>query len=304
MFHVEINLNDKKDIPKNHIQSVPIDEFKLPPGGTSLEEEFDLLAHIELEPEIEEKKDEDEEEEEEEEKVEEDEQKFKSIVPQIQNFWLKMTPSEDDFIDEVVNSFEMGLDQIKVFERWGKHNELSPYSDALEEWDDIVGESWDEPDQLALDPFQWINENEFYTDKKEKVKESIESAFDKAKVFLTRFQPLLEVYWRNNQVDLNILVHERLKNPVDTLSHTIKLFNFYHNLFNSKLPSHTELGMLSLDSKNCRTSLLPTPKKFIAQIEDLVPKIMKARSDQAKKWLQQCLRDLQKQVETVEDFVE
>jgi hypothetical protein len=124
-----------------------------------------------------------------------------------------------------------------VFERWGKHNELTPYADALEEWDDIVGDVWEEPDSLLLNPFTWINENEYYTEKKEKVTESIMSAFEKAKEFLTRFQPLLEIYWRNKQVDLEILLHERLKNPVESLSHTVKLFNYYHTLFNSQLPS-------------------------------------------------------------------
>jgi hypothetical protein len=35
---------------------VPCDEFRLPPGGISKEEDFDLLCHLELEPEKEEKK--------------------------------------------------------------------------------------------------------------------------------------------------------------------------------------------------------------------------------------------------------
>jgi len=34
------------------------------------------------------------------------------------------------------------------------------YADALEEWDDIVGEKWEEPDEkaLALNPLTWISE--------------------------------------------------------------------------------------------------------------------------------------------------
>jgi hypothetical protein len=57
---------------------------------------------------------------------------------------------------------------------------LTPYADALEEWDDIVGDSWEEPDSLVLNPFTWINENEFYESKRSKVTVSIESAFEKA----------------------------------------------------------------------------------------------------------------------------
>jgi hypothetical protein len=45
---------------------VECDDFRLPPGGTSKESDFDLLCHLELEPEKQEKKGGDNEEEEEE----------------------------------------------------------------------------------------------------------------------------------------------------------------------------------------------------------------------------------------------
>jgi hypothetical protein len=37
------------------------------------------------------------------------------------------------------------------------------YADALEEWDDIVGETWDQPDEkmLALNPMPWIQDRLF-----------------------------------------------------------------------------------------------------------------------------------------------
>jgi hypothetical protein len=64
---------------------VPCNDFRLPPSGTSKEEEFDLLCHLELEPEKEEKKgganDDDEEEVDEANVVEV--QKYKSTVPRI-----------------------------------------------------------------------------------------------------------------------------------------------------------------------------------------------------------------------------
>lgn len=76
------------------------------------------------------------------------------------------------------------------------------------------------------------------------VREILEGAYTKCTTFLTRFQPLLEIFWRNKQVDLNILVHERLKNPVESLSHTIKILNYYNSLYTNHLPSATELGLL------------------------------------------------------------
>jgi hypothetical protein len=73
---------------------VECDDFRLPPGGTSKESDFDLLCHLELEPEKQEKKGgADDDEEEEEGGVNAAEvQKYKSTVPQIQEYWLRMIP--------------------------------------------------------------------------------------------------------------------------------------------------------------------------------------------------------------------
>ena len=215
-----------------------------------------------------------------------------------------MTPSSNDYIKSVVFCFQEGLDSIQNFKRWSKHADLQPYADALEEWDDIVGDVWEEHDEENLNPFSWINENKLYIDQKELVRDIIDGAFEKVKRFLTRFQPLLEIYWRNKQVDLSILLHERLRNPVESLSHTIKLFNYYHGLFNSNLPSMTEIGLLQVDSKGCRSTLLPTPKDFIAKIEDMIPKVIRERTDEAKKWLRKAISNLNKPVTNVEEFVE
>ena len=79
---------------------------------------------------------------------------------------------------------------------------------------------------IYLDPHQWISENEIFVTQKDKVKEILTEAYEKSEKFLTRFNEILEVYWRNKKVELDVLVHERLRNPTDTLSNTIKLFNF------------------------------------------------------------------------------
>lgn len=50
--------------------------------------------------------------------------------------------------------------------------------------------------------------------------------------------------------------------------------------------------------------MLPTPKDFISQIEALVPKVIRERTDVKKKWLRQCISNLSKKVENVDEFVE
>lgn len=307
LFNVSVTLNDTKPLPEKEIKRVVCEDFILPPRGNSKEDDFDLLCHLELEPE----KSAEEAAEEAEAEVaaapdtgKTVEVKYKSIVPHISDHWLQMTPNSKDYINAVVLCFQEGLDSITNFKRWSKHVDLQPYAAALEEWDDIVGDVWEEHDEENLNPFSWINENRLYTEQKDIVRVCIDGAFDKVKRFLTRFQPLLEIYWRNKQVDLSILLHDRLRNPVESISHTIKLFSLYHTLFNSNLPSMTEIGLLQVDSRGCRTTLLPTPKNFIGKIEDMIPKVIRERTDESKRWLRKALSNLSKPVTNVEEFVE
>lgn len=54
LFYVGVSLSDKTHIPEDEIKEAMIDDFILPPRGTSKEEDFDLLTHLQLEPEVEE----------------------------------------------------------------------------------------------------------------------------------------------------------------------------------------------------------------------------------------------------------
>ena len=87
-------LNDSKVIPLEEIGQQPIEDFILPPRGTSEEHDFDLLSHLELEP----TKNEEEEEEEEEEAGDvEIVQLYKKTLPNIHNFWIKLEPERSEF---------------------------------------------------------------------------------------------------------------------------------------------------------------------------------------------------------------
>ena len=110
LFMVSVTLNDSKPLPAGVIKQKLCQDFILPPRGTSVDSDFDLLCHLELEPEKTEK------DEEEEEIVEGGGPvavpKYKQIVPEISNHWLQMTPSSNDYIKSVVFCFQEGLECI------------------------------------------------------------------------------------------------------------------------------------------------------------------------------------------------
>ena len=94
LFHLNVILNDSKVIPLDEIGQQPIEDFILPPRGTSQEQDFDLLSHLELEP----IKNEEEEEEEEEEAGDvEIVQLYKKTLPKIHTYWIRLEPERTEF---------------------------------------------------------------------------------------------------------------------------------------------------------------------------------------------------------------
>jgi hypothetical protein len=149
-------------------------------------------------------------------------------MPDIHNRWTQFNPSEDEFIGRISQDFDLGLDEIgDCFKRWSKHEEMKKYADALEEWDDIVGDNWESPEEENLSPVTWINDTNIYLQRKSRVVELVQSAYAKTKVYLSRFQPILEIYWRNTMFNPNSLIDERLKNTVETIGNVMKLFKYH-----------------------------------------------------------------------------
>jgi hypothetical protein len=191
---------------------------------------------------------------------------YKKVVPNIEKYWLRMEPDQGDYIEVLSRTFNAGLEKIKSFERWSKHTEFAIYAEALEDWDDLVGDTWDEPDSLKLNPRTWICDHPYHTDQKSIITDIITSAFEKMHEFLTRFQPILEIYWKNKLIDLKILVDEKLMNPVEGLHNTIKMFEYHNDYFSKKLPSKADIGLIQLDSTSARTKIQPTATKYKNEI--------------------------------------
>jgi hypothetical protein len=100
------------------------------------------------------------------------------------------------------------------------------------------------------------------------------------------------------------LVDEKLMNPIEGLQNTIRLFNYYHDLFQRKLPSNAPIGLVNLNCENVRQKIQSTPKDYISQIEKNIPEVIKGRNEESKKWLEAQIRNLEKPIFTVEEFVE
>lgn len=84
---------------------------------------------------------------------------YKREVKNLYETHLELFPSKREFLNKIQEAFCDGLDQIQVIERWSKHPEFLPYVEALEEWDEIIGDKWTKPDSINLNPSYWIKEH-------------------------------------------------------------------------------------------------------------------------------------------------
>ena len=104
-------MTHEEPIPAEEIQEEQIDDFIPQPKGQSKVEDFDLLAHLQLE----EEKEEGDDDEDEADPGEEPEQEvavpiYKKVVPNIQHFWIKQTPDHEDYIGVILSTFTKGLE--------------------------------------------------------------------------------------------------------------------------------------------------------------------------------------------------
>ena len=75
-----------------------------------------------------------------------------------------------------------GANSIQAFERWSRHDDMKKYVKVLEEWDDIVGDDWENPDSNYLNPSEWLDNspNEMFQGVFKKL---VDQAFNKIDVF-------------------------------------------------------------------------------------------------------------------------
>lgn len=177
LFYVSVRLSDTVAIQDKDVIEENLDDFIPPPKGTSEDQDFDLLSHLQLE-EVREDNDDEGEGEGDNEAI--FVQLKKKTVPDIHRFWIELTPDAKQFSDVVSKAFQDGLDKIQCFKRWNKHKELAAEAEVLEEWDDMIGGSWEQPEIefLALD--SWITEHPTHKTAKQKVGSLVDSAYNNA----------------------------------------------------------------------------------------------------------------------------
>lgn len=87
------------------------------------------------------------------------------------------------------------------------------------------------------------------------------------------------------------------------LVYITKLFKIQKERF-EEIPQTAFRGLLKLDNQKTRDALIPSPKHCQAEIEKIVPDMIRKRTDEARRWLTHAIKSLSKSTTSVEDFVD
>ena len=292
VVQISVEFDPAKAISDSEVVEKEVKAFS---ERTSRPEDFDLGCHVELVSEV----------------SEANTAKFRANkryigreVPRIVSIWLDLKPGKDEFIEVFSAAFRDGLKVVEeAFLRWSRSDELIPYANALEQWDDVMGDNWDEPEGKNVDPNVYICEEEAYKSREERLRLVTSSAYDKGLGFLSQFKEFLHAYWMNENTDLSLLLHDRVLKPVETLTSALKLFDFQKQRFLDNIPEMCNLGVLRIDCSAARKLLLPSPVVATRKIEGLAGVAMRGRLAEVRGWIAEARGQLQIKVEAVEDYV-
>lgn len=92
-------------------------------------------------------------------------------------------------------------------------------------------------------------------------------------------------YWQNNQIDFNILRDTNLKNPGEAIEALLERFRRQKVEYDELLPESKDVGMIKVNTIAIREKLVPTPKKYLDILRDLLPSIVKSRIHEKQEWL-------------------
>lgn len=285
---VQLNLLfNPNEISEQHITLKEVKEFS---GKLSKPKDFNLFCHIELAPAKEEP-------------LRTDKKCLAKHVPNLIPLWLSLSPDILTLTKLLKDLLEKGIDAVTSFERWSKHLDLAVYADVLEEWDEVIGGNWEDPESELLDPLQYISESAVFQEKDKRVQRIVASAYKKAEEVLSRLYKYLYAYWMNDKADFGLLFSENLLNPLDTLTNVLKLLEYQKTKFGTKIPRAFNLGMLRIDCAGARRLLIPSPKNAMKKIESISGQVIRAQVEEVRDWIVDSRKQLLSQIVEVDDYV-
>mmetsp|Transcript_28718 Transcript_28718/g.25827 ORF Transcript_28718/g.25827 Transcript_28718/m.25827 type:complete len:262 (-) Transcript_28718:900-1685(-) len=209
----------------------------------------------------------------------------KRQVSNLHQKWFFQEPSIETFKRELDNFFETSIESIQMIERWSKHPDFAPYANALEEWDEIIGEKWIMPENKYLSILWYLKDNKDYNRFRPEMHRMLETSFKRVDSMLSDLDDKLDFYWRDANTDFSILANDRLKDQTYIFTSLLRLYNLQADEFSEQIIPGCDLGLFKLNLGKARDIVVPKPKATLTYLEEFLPEIMRKRVHKMRDWL-------------------
>ena len=109
--------------------------------------------------------------------------KRRRLVPEICRKWLQLKPSCEEILAEINHCIHEGLNSLKHFKRWSKHIDMQKYINVLEEWDDVVSETWEIAPEECLNPSHLLET--YGSDQKfQRISHLLKKSFERSAIYI------------------------------------------------------------------------------------------------------------------------
>ena len=204
----------------------------------------------------------------------------------------------------LVDFFDTARESIQVIERFSKHVEFLPYAEALEEWDEIIGEKWVMPENKYLNISWFLEGNQTFRTFTSKLSSLFEVSFVRINAFLKNFNYYLNFYWRDINTDFSVLANDRLMKQSLVYETILKLYRELVRIFEEGIAESADLGVFRVNLMPVKKIIGPMPKERLKSIEEKLPNIMRKRIADLTRWLNESVRRLSSMVTDIAEFIE
>ena len=175
------------------------------------------------------------------------------------------------------------------------HEDLSPYTQAAtEDTEDAAREEVDLAEVVMADPH--------FVETSEHMFEGLELAFEDVADFCRVFQPFKNTYMRNQDEMVDVESHFRAVD-LEAFEAAITKYRGQSKDFNT-IPFSADIGIIRVDSERLKTFLMPSPARCLYAIQELLPRLIKERSEGLLNEVSELNRIVGGLPTTVEAFVE
>lgn len=205
---------------------------------------------------------------------------FKDIA----GLWLRTNPVLEEFMDTVKGCSVKALEALKNFERWSRHEDMEEYVNVLEEWDDMVGEDWNEEETKWLDPTEWLIGGRI-EGSLGVLKAVGEEAYVRVEKYLKSFEEYLRICWEHSLFNIEIFKNDRLVREAESIENTLALLEYQKDKLENEIPFQGDLGLFRVDSNELREAVVPCAENVLKKLMAFFPEQLRNRTKTIKEWL-------------------